>query len=1804
MAGLDDLRAFTGGAPEQTGAPDLRGLAGLQGLVPAEPEPEPPKPPQLAAPEDIPAAPAAKVTLFKEDTASPALDRFPSTVDNRTPEIRMRDDRHNMLLEALKGEVAGFDDQFTFTERMSNRLGIGWTRKVANDLLDELTSMQDELLALENQEAEAVKKAVFPRPITQAGEDPQAAVAQKKQALQERIAALQKNYIAASDAVHQPTMRRGGDLIDIPVHPVMQALQAAQQIGDDRLVNRILTEFLPESMAETALPSITQAGPAQLLVPGGAAAGLKLLTGSTSIARGGFVVGTGFVSGSVESAASFSEYLAEQGVDMTDIEAVTRAIADPVMVKKARAFAFKRGASVALFDALGAFLGSKMLVPPGLQNKVARQLVNASAQLIQNPTTGALGEAAAQAVAGQEFNALDVKLEFLGELPTAVSEPIIFHLADKLGKKPSDFKTVKDVMDAFIENPAMTEAEALVALREIAANGMTDQEAIDLVQSIPGVKLNPQLIENTDHERAGKATSVPRKEQALIQTQDFVDENGVVTSGASILSTDPGREGKVYWSTEDDATDAGIDALTLAIENKQLQIELLQSTGSSSTTLNQLINEQENLKERKGRVEKAAADMAVLRPQLHALYQEMVNLFMPGQNLIIIENSLNTDQARTDNLGYSSTFVQGAERTGVIFLNTTHLMDMFHASQNQSRNQNRRRGPGMVRSVLAVAMHEFGHNVMQHYADTLPQEVLGALKAEHRNWLAKRVAELKKDRTLSVFDILRTKKNPSETWDAFRFLQGIGGIEVRSNKPDYNLGFIEWVADSFSSTSSDKTKRSISPILRKHMPRIQAIMQRFFDRFRSQMPDNTTFDTFMQYIQARAARETREALAGQLSNIENQLPAGRNAEVVMALLESKAMNIPKEMKDEIEASLDTHNRLIRWGLTILQLGKENKHIAGLQDYIKAVHEHWITKSNWNDQAMQTMNAWRKLGRKQSDMVGRYLLEKTVASDDLGRKLTNDEIAALLKEKGLNLSPEAWEVVQRVEGDLKNALEELYILEKNRLGGEYADAQTILKGKIIQLDKLFDDLRNRDYFPLSRFGEFGIAMKATKTIVLDGKTYNPGDTVHFELFENKRQRNRGEGTLRRKFPPSVKVNFINLTEPLKPFTGMPMAIMRSLKDNPKLGLTEEQRRELQGMIDVMSPTQGIAKRMLERKGTEGFHADATRGYANYMIQMGSHIAKMRHVGQMDEAIDSVRRSARYLGSRGILNDKRHEIVNHMVRHQEYLLRPENEWGGMRALAFHWFLGYNVKSAMVNLTQVPLVAYPYLAARSVLTGKLAGKSDAIAAAALVKASTDVANVFKKKGFKYEPQVAEMLDILRAEGIIDESLATELAGQAHGDLITQMMPGQNRATDTARRGLGAFLRGSTFMFQAAEKYNRRVVSVATYRLARKAGMDHNTAIDEAREALRATQFEYARWNRAAFMRGKAGVFFVFMQYLQNILFFVAREPGKGRYLMMMFLAAGLQGLPGAEDLMDLVDAMGRQWKRWAGYPDPRTDVREDLRQTIMELGTSPELIMHGLSAQSFGLGLPQVNDMLGTSIPSLSFEASISAGRVIPGWQHLMSPTSMSGTGAAAGAKDILGAAITIPINMMRWSKDTDPDEIRAFERMAPSILKGAARAYRVASGADEEGISTLRGPGGKKVVDFDMNNYEHIAELIGMSLGFNPTRVQFAQEKNFSEREVLQYYGELRQRLQVDYNFAQDQRRYQGDDSGIKPATQAIKEFNKVAPKGQQMLNFAQSYLNHVKTNSLQRKGLGRRTFDAPLLRDIQETFPRATEEQLR
>lgn len=113
----------------------------------------------------------------------------------------------------------------------------------------------------------------------------------------------------------------------------------------------------------------------------------------------------------------------------------------------------------------------------------------------------------------------------------------------------------------------------------------------------------------------------------------------------------------------------------------------------------------------------------------------------------------------------------------------------------------------------------------------------------------------------------------------------------------------------------------------------------------------------------------------------------------------------------------------------------------------------------------------------------------------------------------------------------------------------------------------------------------------------------------------------------------------------------------------------------------------------------------------------------------------------------------------------------------------------------------------------------------------------------------------------GVIDVSMAHDLAGVGNDGML--------------HGAVGRGMKAASFMFHHAEKFNRQATALASYRLARAKGMDHQGAYDAAVDDTYASHFDYATGNRARIMQGDvARVLLLFKQYGQNMIYTFAHN------------------------------------------------------------------------------------------------------------------------------------------------------------------------------------------------------------------------------------------------------------------------------------------------------------------------------------------
>ena len=351
-----------------------------------------------------------------------------------------------------------------------------------------------------------------------------------------------------------------------------------------------------------------------------------------------------------------------------------------------------------------------------------------------------------------------------------------------------------------------------------------------------------------------------------------------------------------------------------------------------------------------------------------------------------------------------------------------------------------------------------------------------------------------------------------------------------------------------------------------------------------------------------------------------------------------------------------------------------------------------------------------------------------------------------------------------------------------------------------------------------------------------------------------------------------------------------------------GLTAEAHRELQGVSETFVADaveklkqQGskdeadalyqmylqtlqqmsIRKKFIHRKGTTGYTADQLRAYGWNMTRLAHQISKLEGMPGMEKILRGMEQGLKeeVKDSPGMDTTRQDALLEEVKKRHEWIANPDNApWtNAVAALGFLFYLGVSPAAALVNLSQVPIVALPVLAARLRGWARAGGTTVTAngnrqtvesygpggawgeAGRALTTAFADVARGFKPgvlKGFVTgRPLPSEAANLTEQEraafaewdktGARDRTQAHNLAGIGDAD---SWLNGP-----TFNRVMGAI----SSLFHLAEVANRDATLLAAYRLARSRGISHEVAILQAEEATWEAHFDYSNANRARFMQ-----------------------------------------------------------------------------------------------------------------------------------------------------------------------------------------------------------------------------------------------------------------------------------------------------------------------------------------------------------------
>ena len=783
-------------------------------------------------------------------------------------------------------------------------------------------------------------------------------------------------------------------------------------------------------------------------------------------------------------------------------------------------------------------------------------------------------------------------------------------------------------------------------------------------------------------------------------------------------------------------------------------------------------------------------------------------------------------------------------------------------------------------------------------------------------------------------------------------------------------------------------------------------------------------------------------------------------------------------------------------------------VLPLDQYNKLAAQMEADKNEVGAGADQLATAWGKL--KDERQLAELMHEATLAQIDPEKAhVAGDDKARyqMLRGRFAALTPEAKKVYQDARGaykehhaNVRNAIKER--IERSELKGER-------KAEMLKRmdDEFFKSVKGV-YFPLSRFGQYVVAVKGA-----DGKVQSVGRA------ETKAEAEALRRTMLTAFPQSqgYKVDRVILS---KEFIATRDSVGRGFmtelyKVLDKQDMDAAQRAELEDTLGQLYlsalPDLSWAKHGIHRKGTPGFSQDARRAYAQNMFHGARYLAKLRYSDLMQDELAAMQEHTdNWKDVDGFNQNNAQRVVDEFNKRHESLMNPKGNpiSTALTSLGFVFYLGLSPASAMVNLSQTALVAYPVMGAKWGF-----GK----ASAALLKASEQTlkgknditASLTADERLAYDEAVRS--------GTIDVTMAHDLAGIAQGEDAGVMWK------------IRPVMKAASWMFHHAERFNRQVTFIAAYRLAREAGADHKSAFADATKATYDGHFDYSSGNRPRIMQGNvARVVTLFKQYGQNMVYTLARnayqsvqgteaEKKEARkvfagLLVSHGMAAGALGLPMVTTLLAAASMLG-------GDDDEPWDAKVALQNLLADTfgQKTAEVMAHGLSRLT-------------------PWDVS---GRV--GLDRLILPDVQEGLEGQrlgeAAMTAALGPVAGIGVNMLKGLQQISEGQFeRGLESMLPTALRGPLKAVRYSNEGvqDKSGISIL--------------DEVSTAGTIGQAMGFSPSDARNAQEGKSAVMAHDRALGERRAELLGQFARAAMNK----DTDGQKDARAEIAKFNAKHP----------------------------------------------------
>ena len=384
---------------------------------------------------------------------------------------------------------------------------------------------------------------------------------------------------------------------------------------------------------------------------------------------------------------------------------------------------------------------------------------------------------------------------------------------------------------------------------------------------------------------------------------------------------------------------------------------------------------------------------------------------------------------------------------------------------------------------------------------------------------------------------------------------------------------------------------------------------------------------------------------------------------------------------------------------------EKRGITGAFDLQKAINEQEGRMAQSDEQidvVLREAEGWMKKNPDRVDTFNNVVYTSTVEQVDPTRPQKDYEQSSenpSLNNLGKEFKPEQVEVWKQLNKDLKSmpGAQRIYTMMRDTYKTKYEQLKDVIYGRIDDIAELDDAARNTlkkevydrifsegtidPYFPLTRTGNFWLSY-----VTSNGE-------FNVEAFESPLARDRAimqleadtevDSATLQKFQNITQASFDNA--PSTSFVGQTLQVLRANK------VSEETQTEIARLFVEALPESSFAKSLQRRKGTLGFKEDSILAMKQKAYDLGRQVERLRSAAEIRRISDGIQEQF------GPGENK--IVIEELLRRARFATNPpaDNLARNANRLAFLGTIGFNASSALVNLSQIPLVVVPFLSGK---------------------------------------------------------------------------------------------------------------------------------------------------------------------------------------------------------------------------------------------------------------------------------------------------------------------------------------------------------------------------------------------------------------------------------------------------------------------------------------------------------------------------